>query len=123
MLSPDNLGVQFFCWYRILSKDNLIPISNRNLDRAMKKAIEQGNISYEISNSLNFSNTKTGLKCIELPDLEQAAMNAQIIGYKPPEYTHDIFLITQKTANILLERTGKTKDIQSFVSKVLESLS
>lgn len=122
MLWEYDFGVQFFCWYCVLSKKNAIPISDGSLDRAMKEAIDQKGISDRISKSLNFSDTRIGLRCVELPALEQVAINALIIEPQPPEYIHDKFSITSKGAKKILERENKTSDMRYFVSNILQNL-
>ena len=121
MLNAYQIGINFFSWYRALSDSDTIPTSKGALDRAMQKAAEGNNLSY-IAKSFHFPILRTGMYCIELPEMECAATDAGIIAPRNPEYTDYHFLISKHAAKKILGRTKKVPEMQDFVSKVLENL-
>ncbi|MCL5730191.1 MAG: hypothetical protein M1165_01325 [Candidatus Pacearchaeota archaeon] len=117
-----DFGISFFCWYRILGNSDMVPTSDNELDRAMKKAVDSGRYD-SIAEFLHFSNTRTCLRCVELPSLERTAINSQIICYAPENYKSDRILISQRVAERILQRYDNVPDMEEFVSEVLTSLS
>ena len=114
-----DFGVHFFAEYCTRYNGNSLPLDDGTLDRALREVIEQEKLESPVK--LNFSDTRVGLRCLELEEMVQAAYEITMIHYTD-NYTGCVPSISKEASKMLLEREGVPKSTRYFISRVLEKV-
>lgn len=120
------MGVSFFSAYRYFSNDDLIYLGDGFLDWAMKNVVDKSVVDDDISSKLHFAVSRTGLCCVELPELVTAAHDALIIDPLPNILIDNgscayRFLVSRRMAKRLLNKYGDVRSV-IFVYDIIKEL-
>lgn len=90
----------------VSGEDKKIPTSHGLLDKALKRAVDQGAFPDWARNKLHFADSRIGLQCVELPHILNWAQRAELTKAPNPSYQTTEVQISSDLARRLLKSMG-----------------
>jgi hypothetical protein len=81
-----------------------LPTTQGLLDRALKTALDRGSLPQWAARELHFADSRTGLRCIELPAILEWAQSGELTGAPNPSYRSVDLKVGARVAGVMLRR-------------------
>ncbi len=103
----------------LASKQEGLPTSHGVLDRALRVAHESGSIPGWADQELHFTDSRTGLRCIELPAILEWAQNSELTNAPNPSYKTAHVKVSDRVARAILRALEVPDEQAAELGRVL----
>ena len=104
--------------WQVAGNDRL-PTSQGLLDKALKAAVDQGTLPEWAVRELHFADSRTGLRCIELPTILELAQNGELTSAPNPSYTFADLKVSDRVARVFLRQLGVSLEMAQNLGRLL----
>lgn len=105
--------------WRFGATEERIPTSHGILDRALLDIHDQSLLPEWVANELHFTDSRVGLKCVELPEILEWAQRTQLTSSPNPSYESTAIQISESAARIIASDSGYEEESLKSLGKAL----
>jgi hypothetical protein len=109
-------------WALAQPDESRIPVSHGAFDRVLKKVFDEGLLPSWASDGLHFSDTRVGMRCVELPDILEWAQLGELTSAPNPTYRYAEVQVNENTAAKLVRWLDVPEDQARHLGRRMKEL-